>query len=74
MSNPSGYNDWPRKSTLCWDCKNAVGWCSWSREFEPVNGWDAEYKPNLDSYLVNDCPEFERDACCSGMKRIGGKG
>ena len=28
--------------TLCWSCDNACGGCSWSQEFRPIEGWDAE--------------------------------
>ena len=35
-----------KKATLCWKCKNAVpikdAGCSWSRAFQPVEGWTAE--------------------------------
>lgn len=56
-----------RKETLCWDCKNSGGGCSWSKSFEPVEGWDAEksiihsrsYRP-YESYYVKSCPKFEK--------------
>lgn len=57
-------------TTLCWDCANAVGWCSWSKDFTPVDGWDAEYVPDKDSYRVIACPLFERDALEHGAKRL----
>lgn len=57
--------------TICWECKNAVGGCSWSRELEPVDGWQAiptKIKANgnnqiimTDSYIVRGCPEFIED-------------
>lgn len=60
--------------TKCWDCTKAVGGCSWSRSFRPVEGWDAtptRVKADkdadtgeqhwTDSFYVNDCPEFEKD-------------
>ena len=37
-----------QKSTICWDCINAVpnpetgAGCNWSRKLEPVDGWEAE--------------------------------
>lgn len=39
-----------KKDSLCWDCKNACGKCSWSAAdpatgellFQPVPGWTAE--------------------------------
>lgn len=30
------------KPTLCWSCAKACKKCSWSRNFEPVEGWEAE--------------------------------
>lgn len=63
--------------TLCWRCVNAVPdgerGCSWSREFKPVDGWDAEptlvrakygafdhHKTGfIESFQVKACPEFE---------------
>lgn len=53
---------------LCWTCRNCIGGCSWSREFIPVKGWDAELDThsNLDrsdavTYRIFDCPEYERE-------------
>lgn len=62
----------PRKclnQSKCWDCVRSVEKsCAWAREFEPVEGWDAEYRPLLEgtvknrkygkSYFVKSCPEF----------------
>lgn len=53
--------------TLCWRYAKAINnGCSWSASFEPVDGWTA-IESNLKrigiggtSYLVIDCPEFER--------------
>ena len=55
------------KTTLCWDCKNAVKGCSWSKDFIPVDGWKAKKtylrpgekrgKP-IESYIVEKCPQF----------------
>lgn len=54
--------------TLCWDCKCSVErTCDWARSFEPVEGWTA--KAVGDSYLVMDCPEFDRDAYGGGQSR-----
>lgn len=54
-------------STLCWRCAKSVNnGCSWSARFEPVQGWTAEETVlkrigiGGKSYLVIDCPEFER--------------
>lgn len=47
--------------TICWDCKNACGDCSWSRFLMPVVGWEAietEVDENK-SYRVVNCPSFE---------------
>ena len=65
------------RSTLCWDCSKATGGCRWADEFKPVRNWDArkiERKDHSDrpmyTYLVLDCPEFDRDACGFGQKRL----
>lgn len=61
--------------TICWDCKKAVNDCSWSRNFEPVEGWEAipYYTDREDiksqgfdsdhpySYEVHYCPLFDCD-------------
>ena len=73
MSNPDGHTytgpGW-LGPTLCWDCANAVGRCCWSDRFEPVEGWDAVYDAEKDSYHVIACPLFERDAYCGGLRRM----
>lgn len=66
-----------KQETLCWYCANAVPnnktgkGCSWSREFKPVEGWDAEAtlvitrndgERPIPSYIVNGCPCFDRDS------------
>lgn len=59
-----------KRKTLCWDCANNGGRCSWSKDFTPVDGWTAiptkipaqVYKGDgrmIDSYCVCECPEFE---------------
>jgi transcriptional regulator NrdR family protein len=58
-------------NSLCWECKRATGFCSWSREFEPVKGWKAVpttinsdskgRTPVIESYEVKKCPLFEKD-------------
>lgn len=57
------------KNSLCWNCKRAcvdrVHQCSWSSEFKPVKGWEAEpcvireeeRKP-FPTYYVKKCPKF----------------
>ena len=53
--------------TICWDCMNANGRCSWSQRLEPVKGWTAEptiirYAGKIDSsYAVKACPMFIKD-------------
>lgn len=56
-----------KKGSICLDCKNSGGLCSWSRNLEPVKGWDATFKKGTpgkgrpDSYRVRSCPLFESD-------------
>lgn len=68
-----------KKHSLCWDCAKACGRCSWSnyREHLPVPGWLAETtklrmnnNTYADTFLVIDCPEFERDGLKGGQYRI----
>ena len=72
--------------TLCWDCANATGGCSWADhgDHTPVNGWTAKettlkcHSPSSNnettsSFIVIDCPEFIRDAEGHGARRIGEK-
>ena len=57
-----------KRNTLCWKCAKAVGYCTWSHHFEPVEGWEAiAYPPaayeqgqwaKIPSYKVISCPEF----------------
>lgn len=58
--------------SLCWYCENAVPnprthkGCSWSRDFKPVDGWEAisvtipTYGKihDCESFCVISCPEF----------------
>lgn len=60
--------------TICWDCRFAVGGCSWSSKFKPIEGWTAyEVKPSntkpYSTYMVEQCPKFERDAYDGGTRR-----
>ena len=56
-----------RDQSLCWNCKNCFGGCSWSKSFEPVEGWRAErttieyFNTKTPSFLVRDCPLFAVD-------------
>ena len=74
------------QQTLCWDCANATGGCSWSNHWEhkPVDGWNAiktkikVHNPTQNekistSYIVIDCPEFLRDGEGNGLRRIRDK-
>lgn len=53
--------------SLCWNCKNCFGGCSWFERFEPVEGWRAErtiikyFNTKTPSFLVRDCPLFAVD-------------
>ena len=48
------------EESLCIFCEKVCnGGCSWSKEFTPVRGWNAE--KNANGYLVRYCPEFEPD-------------
>lgn len=58
---------------LCWDCANACGGCEWSKDFQPVPGWDAspiiqkfhgggtprDYLTG--SYAIRACPKFVKE-------------
>lgn len=54
--------------TLCWECQNACGGCSWSKSFIPVDSWEA-IKTTINqsnyamshSYIVLSCPLFKQD-------------
>ena len=65
-----------KPAQLCYECARAVGFCSWSRKFEPVPGWTAKptkishfknkygeriYVKDSDSYHITECPLFIRD-------------
>ena len=60
--------------SLCWDCENCTkpNVCSWVRDFTPVDGWRAK-KTRLggaypmDSYLVIECPLFNRSSYGAGI-------
>ena len=56
-------------ATLCWQCQNATGGCSWSQDFTPVEGWDAKRTrirlekgaKYTESFIVKKCPKFRPD-------------
>lgn len=64
--------NWCRNASnsICENCQNAVGGCSWSKSFEPVDGWvalelDADVQVSSDpvkTYKIYFCPEFVLDA------------
>lgn len=73
--NPNGEEQRQKRLSLCWECAHAVPdtrghGCSWSRDFEPVEGWTAKegrYFSQKDGkrvanvmYGVQACPLFER--------------
>lgn len=56
------------KGSLCWNCKNALGGCSWSKSYVPIKGWKAirsDVKTALhtyvESYFVLECPEYVKE-------------
>lgn len=66
-----GYHENNGANSLCWQCKRATGFCSWSRDFKPVRGWEAEptlingdvkcKESKIPSYDVKKCPLFIQD-------------
>lgn len=44
---------------MCFECLNCTGGCSWSRNFIPVDEWEADETD--DSYDIHSCPEFDYD-------------
>lgn len=69
-SNVPAYSNREQSRTLCWDCRNALWGCSWSKHFIPVEGWDAtphmlyandKKHVGVQSYEVHDCPEYVPD-------------
>lgn len=56
-----------RNKQPCWSCKRSCGACSWSFDFTPIKGWEAEesiisengqaYK----SFKIKSCPQYERE-------------
>ena len=70
-----------RKAAICWDCKKAAGFCSWSADGKPVEGWTAEPSvialqrgEQMRTYCVIECPLFERDSWYYGQERTRKKG
>lgn len=59
-----------KRPTLCWTCtRPGTGGCSWDKELKPVEGWKAERNDlwttgknrYTESYIVEECPLYERD-------------
>lgn len=53
--------------TLCWKCARASGFCRWSKELKPMEGWKASgtqisnHNSECESYFVENCPAFMQD-------------
>lgn len=75
-NNAHDLNILGKAQQLCWDCKKSVNsGCSWSANFEPVEGWEAvkveryvattkEQKRVVNGdvgYAIYNCPEFDPD-------------
>lgn len=59
-----------KRENMCWTCQKSMFGCSWSKDFVPVKGWDAD--PDsikstngkalnvtiTPTYKVYDCPEY----------------
>ena len=60
------------QGTICWNCANATGGCSWADKLVPVEGWTAEEvrKECLHTYQVYACPLFVQDAMNFGLYRL----
>ena len=63
------------KCSLCFDCYNATGGCSWSKFLIPVKGWVAEKTSDEygGCYRVDSCPKFARDSFDGGETRATNK-
>lgn len=55
-----------QSNTICWNCDKCGGGCSWSHDLTPVKGWEVDEDYTLfhgkkeDSYIVKECPLFEK--------------
>ena len=59
--------------SLCWDCQNSVCKCPWSKNFEPVPGWEADkrmIKQSTETYFVKACPLFKQDEFLEGTEKV----
>ena len=66
-------------STICWDCVNACrSGCSWSENFTPVEGWEAEHivdeKKGTDTYRVIRCPQFAKESRANRNRNLDEEG
>ena len=54
-----------KRMCICWFCDKADGKCPWSRNFEPVPGWDAtpvvvkDKEGDMRTYHIKSCPQFK---------------
>ena len=53
------------KRSLCWDCRNATGGCSWSDELKLKDG--QKVKKERGGITVVKCPKFDRDSYGAGV-------
>ena len=62
------------KQQLCEKCAKAAGFCSWSHNLTPVEGWEADPVPDsrggIYSYQILTCPLFEKDAATPEEARL----
>lgn len=63
--------------SICWDCNLAVCKCPWSKNFEPIPGWDVEERkikqsPGIftETYFVKSCPLFKQDEIAEGTEQV----
>lgn len=52
----------------CWTCRLSYGQCPWSKNFQPIEGWEAELthktvrgKVVYDSFEIKHCPMYQQD-------------
>lgn len=59
-----------QNKTLCWICQKAGGLCSWSKNFTPVEGWEA-IPTEITSYTTGGTKRArERIKVCYGSYNI----
>jgi hypothetical protein len=53
-----------KEEVPCWRCKRSILECSWMRNLQPVEGWDAEpvvvvdKEGDIRTYKIKSCPKF----------------